>query len=170
MSSVENIYCFVRQTFFDGLEKANRFPIAFSSDSRLGINKRVKVQDAEIAVGQPVNPGALKRPFIISNPGDFSQTIQFAQVCLETKVLEPPAQFVGQLQRQFIGGQPVIRVQVLHGCFDASQVVRSESAANVQVLSNQGYAMHDSANTADDDELNVVFPKARQQCFIVLWH
>ena len=62
----------------------------------------------------------------IANPRNFAQTIQIPKSVFKYNILQTSAQFVGQFKRQFLGRQPVARMQIFEGA--------SQCAANFPVL------------------------------------
>ena len=62
------------------------------------------------------------------------------------------------------------RVQVVQGGFDVAEVGGAKATASVQVHRDQSGAVHDAANSADQDKFNAVFLESSEEGLVVLRH
>jgi hypothetical protein len=125
-----------------------------TSDSFFCLNQSVNFKDVAPAKREFFQFALFQHRIKVSNTCDMAQAIQNSQVCGQVNVLQAAAKFVGQFQRQLVGRQAVSWMKIFEGAFDAPQVFRRESRADVHIFRDQRDTVMTRCQSADEAELN----------------
>lgn len=100
---------------------------------------------------------------VVTDRVNRTENIELTRLSYQIEILEPGQLLVIERDGEPFRSHPIPRIEVAEGCDDPGEIVRSEGAADIQVLRDDGRAMHRCGKPADNNELNLMLVESLEE-------